>query len=1393
VVTEKAKAMKFTRFFSKPDQPVTEQVEWKTVEIKVPATGEMQAVEVPAGWSDNAAMILVRNYLRKAGVPDKAYYTPDPNDVGMPGWLLPGKPNSAAKFGAETSARQVFHRMAGCWTYWGWRSGVFEQASEPYGGPLKEKFLAEDNARIFYDECYMMLAKQVGAPNSPQWFNTGLHWAYGIEGPASGQWAVAELNGGRSDVPEYDSMFPGGFGLVETTNSYERPQPHACFIQPVTDDLVNPGGIMDLWLREVRLFKYGSGTGTNFSRVRGRGEPLSGGGKSSGLMSFLRIGDRAAGSIKSGGTCLTGDTPVMTEKGLKPVKNLVGKDFLVFSLNMQTGQVVPKWAVAFESGVKECVRVTTDKGVFEVSYDHPWLTKTNQYVAASTLRPGDRLSQRQFMHNRDGYPFFQEYHIPSDYNHKGFMLVHRAIARDFKGDITGKVVHHRKDILNAHPWNLQIKTNSEHARDHSNEAGRRELQRNVGKQVAAKMIEEGTHPFIGKSIPKFGEANGMHRNSNFWLQVDKVAEYKRKQSELLPESRAREMQVTAVQNKMINLAFQLIADGYDISTFELYVKARRKRGGFDGNTTQLREIIDRRFGSYDDFYGELTKSNHKVLDVEPIGSRVVYDVQVRCSSENDRSIRDHHNFAIGSLGAELGDPWKSYVTFVHNTRRAAKMVIVDADHPEIEDFVDWKAKEEYKAAAMYVGSRLMKEVAIMPEITPPALIDRFEHGFLPEILGVDFEGEAIDTVGGQNSNNSVRVTDEFMQRVTNAEPRYDGSWFLKARTTGKTVKTIKAKDLWDRICRAAWACADPGLQFHDTINEWHTCPNDGEINASNPCSEYMFLDNTACNLASLNLVSFLDSSGTGEIDLAAFEHATRIWTVVLDISVTMASFPSREIALGSYNYRTLGLGYANLGGLLMRMAIPYDSDEGRALAAALTALMHFTAYRTSNEMAKELGPFPRWEANKEPMAIVLLNHHTELMEFEKKTVLFDTVSLIVKRTKEVALSIEANKGYRNAQVTLLAPTGTIHLIMDCDTSGIEPDFALVKDKNLAGGGTMKIVNQSVIVALKRLGYVNMAEAESQFIAYGGSVLPFVKPEHLTIFATANEIRPMAHVEMVAAVQPFLSGAVSKTINMPNNSTVEDVSHVYRRSWELGLKAVALYRDGCKLSQPLSASKPKPKDYVDWTGTGKAVVKTMKDVVNKIWNEPTSESSSEMFTKLSNLNRGQHEYLPWRREKGYTQKAKIGDSTLFWRVSEYDDGRPGEVFIELAHEGSTLRAMANCVAIAISIGLQHGTPLEQLVDKFLHTKFEPDGIVEGHDKIKFASSIADLIAKDLAITYLGWDHLAHVAGTVEPVLRSVGAAVTPRTTGDPCPDCGALLIRTGTCRTCPRCSYNEGCG
>ena len=684
-------------------------------------------IEVPKPWSQVACDILAQKYFRKAGIPAALKPVDEP---GVPAWLRRHVPDRVAldalppaeRTVGETTAQQVFDRMAGTWTYWGWKGGYFE---------------SEADARAFRDELCFMLARQMVAPNSPQWFNTGLHWAYGIDGPAQGHFYVD----------------PAAGRVVESTSAYEHPQPHACFIQSVSDDLVNEGGIMDLWVREARLFKYGSGTGSNFSKLRGDGERLSGGGRSSGLMSFLKIGDRAAGAIKSGGT----------------------------------------------------------------------------------------------------------------------------------------------------------------------------------------------------------------------------------------------------------------------------------------------------------------------------------------------------------------------------TRRAAKMVSVDVDHPDIEAYVDWKVIEEQKVAALVAGSKMTKRhldavIAACREAAPDlgdgaydvkrnaglkAAARRARDCAIPEnyvrraidaakngaesfdfrTYDTDWDSEAYLTVAGQNSNNSVRLTNDFVQRVLD-----DGAWDLIRRTDGRVHKTMPARALWDKIGAAAWASADPGVQYDTTINEWHTCPAGGRINASNPCSEYMFLDDTACNLASLNLLAFRREDG--HFDTALFTHCTRIWTVVLEISVLMAQFPSREIARLSYDYRTLGLGYANLGGLLMAAGLPYDSDGGRAIAAGISAVMTGVAYRTSAEMAAQLGPFPGFAANRDSMLRVIRNHRRAALggtePYEELTVA--PVPFIrpdcpdaglagaVADVWNEALAMGEAHGYRNAQVSVVAPTGTIGLVMDCDTTGIEPDFALVKFKKLAGGGYFKIINRIVPEALKTLGY-----------------------------------------------------------------------------------------------------------------------------------------------------------------------------------------------------------------------------------------------------------------------------------------------------------------------------------
>ena len=1045
---------------------------------------KLDDIEVPAAWSQVACDIIAQKYFRKAGIPN-ARKRVEENDV--PIWLWPEVADEdklaampeGERYGQETSARQVFNRLAGTWTYWGWKGGYFD---------------SEADAHAFYDELCHMLARQMAAPNSPQWFNTGLHWAYGIEGPSQGHYYV-----------DHES------GVLQASNgAYEHPQPHACFIQSVADDLVNEGGIMDLWVREARLFKYGSGTGSNFSALRGEGESLSGGGRSSGLMSFLKIGDRAAGAIKSGGT----------------------------------------------------------------------------------------------------------------------------------------------------------------------------------------------------------------------------------------------------------------------------------------------------------------------------------------------------------------------------TRRAAKMVVVDADHPDIENYVNWKVLEEQKVAALVAGSkaankhlneiiaactaatgdgrfdpkvnanlkRAMKAArqASIPDNYIRRAIEFARQGYTAlefPTYDTDWDSEAYLTVSGQNSNNSVRLTNDYLRAVEAGD-----EWNLYRRTDGKLHKTIDARDLWEQIGHAAWACADPGLQFHTTVNDWHTCPAGGAINASNPCSEYMFLDDTACNLASLNLMTFLERDG--QIDIEGFAHAVRLWTIVLEISVLMAQFPSKEIAQRSYEYRTLGLGFANIGGLLMAHGLSYDSDEGRALCGAISALMTGTSYATSAEMARELGAFPRYAENADAMLRVIRNHRRAAYGEERGYESLETapVPLDIANCPEPALCQAAqdawdralklgeSDGYRNAQATVIAPTGTIGLVMDCDTTGIEPDFAIVKFKKLAGGGYFKIINRMVPRALTKLGY--SASQIEEIVAYAvghGSLdaapgintaalralgfgkeqmdvllkalvsafdirfvfnkftlgeafctetlgfthaqlndlsfdmlselgfdaaaidaanihccgamtlegAPHLRDEHLPVFDCASpcgrlgkrSLSVNSHILMMAAAQPFISGAISKTINMPNNATVADCQDAYMLSWRLGLKANALYRDGSKLSQPLSASLAEDFDLEDDEDSRLGAAVAQK--------APAAVIAERIVERIV----AKRQKLPQRR-KGYTQKAIVGGHKVYLRTGEYEDGKLGEIFIDMHKEGSAFRSLMDSFAIAISLGLQYGVPLEEFVESYTFTRFEPSGMVEGNDAIKMATSVLDYLFRELAISYLGRHDLAH---------------------------------------------------
>jgi ribonucleoside-diphosphate reductase alpha chain len=1078
--------MKIERRFTKAGQDAYKDLDFVTTksEIRNPdgtVVFRHEGIEIPAGWSQVASDVIAQKYFRKAGVPARLRRV---REKGVPEFLWRSVADGDdVETGGETSARQVFDRMAGAWAYWGWKGGYFT---------------TEEDARAYFDEMRHILATQAGAPNSPQWFNTGLHWAYGIDGPAQGHHYVDHATG----------------KLTQSKSSYEHPQPHACFIQGVRDDLVNEGGIMDLWVREARLFKYGSGTGTNFSHLRGEGEKLSGGGKSSGLMGFLKIGDRAAGAIKSGGT----------------------------------------------------------------------------------------------------------------------------------------------------------------------------------------------------------------------------------------------------------------------------------------------------------------------------------------------------------------------------TRRAAKMVIVDADHPDIEQFINWKVLEEQKVASLVAGSKMHEKklngifTAIRKwdgaeaDAYDPAVNDALKaairdakRNMIPETYvkrvldyarqghtaiefptyDTDWDSEAYNTVSGQNSNNSIRVTNAFLKAVET-----DADWELINRVDGKVSKTIKARDLWDQVGHAAWACADPGIQFHDTVNEWHTCPEDGPIRGSNPCSEYMFLDDTACNLASMNLLTFLKD---GAFQAEEYMHAARLWTLTLEISVMMAQFPSKEIAQQSYDFRTLGLGYANIGGLLMSMGLGYDSPQGRALCGALTAIMTGVAYATSAEIAGELGAFAGFARNREPMLRVIHNHrnaaHGKATGYEALSVPpvpLDHANCPDARLVDLAmsawdeaLSLGERHGYRNAQTTVIAPTGTIGLVMDCDTTGIEPDFALVKFKKLAGGGYFKIINQSVPAALEVLGYSGAVIEEIIAHAVGhGSIgnapginptvlarlgfraselerieaalesafdirfvfnqwtlgedfcrdvlkvpaeklndpgfdllrhlgfsraeieaandhvcgtmtlegAPHLDPAHLPVFDCANPcgkkgkryLGVESHIRMMAAAQSFISGAISKTINMANTASIGDCQKAYELSWSLGVKANALYRDGSKLSQPLAASLVEDDDEaaeILETGTPaqKATVLAEK-VVEKII--------------VKEIVRNHREKMPHRR-KGYTQKAVIGGHKVYLRTGEYEDGSLGEIFIDMHKEGAGFRAMMNNFAIAVSVGLQYGVPLEEFVDAFTFTKFEPAGMVQGNDSIKNATSILDYVFRELAVSYLDRTDLAHV--------------------------------------------------
>ena len=1115
---------------------------------------------------------------------------------------------------------------------------------------------------------------------------------------------------------------------------------HNCFINDVYDDMES---IMELAATEARLFKGGSGAGVNLWRVRSSKEQLRGGGIASGPISFMRGWDAFAGAVKSGGTCLAPHQRVYTAQGPVPVIELAAREeFIALSFDPPANRYKAKRARAWLAGRKEVVRVTTDKGAFELSFDHPVKLSSGEYVQAGSLAEGMSLFactiDTQHGHLRVGLRDGK----------KGKEFLHRLVAADVMNeDLDGLVVHHRDgDRLNNAPKNLQVMTQAEHAALH-------------GRAVAAR----GEHVFQTQEFSHVGADNGMYRDSAFW-QTEEAQAYREMQGEILKDSgRATEMQGEAARQKTLNTAFRVLNAGWKIDTFEHYVTGRKLVIGRIASIVQLREQIEAEFGSYDEFVREVARANHRVVSVETIGEMEVYDVEVQCPTADDKSPETGHNFLIWD-----GDEPTGSGVVVANTRRAAKMVILNVDHPDIGEFITCKAEEEKKAWA---------------------LIEAGYNG------GFNVPGGAYDSVDFQNANHSVRVTDEFMRAAEN-----DGEWHLRAVTNGKVTDTKKARQMLKDIAQTTWICGDPGMQFDTIINDWHTCSNSDRIYASNPCSEFMFLNSTACNLASLNLLKFYDME-TGVFDAPAYSQACETFLTAQEIIVSFASYPTKKIGEMSEQYRPLGLGYANLGALLMAKGLAYDSDEGRALAGALTAIMTGAGYRKSAQIARNTGPFEGYAANKEPMLRVIAKHRDAVNSIDASLVA-ENVMEEARKVWDDAYMTGQKYGYRNSQATVLAPTGTISFMMDCDTTGVEPDIALVKYKKLVGGGLLKIVNQTVPAALRNLGY-DESEIKTivDYIDKNDTIegAPGLQDKDLSVFDCAfkamngtRSIHHMGHIKMMAATQPFISGAISKTVNMPQDCTADEIYDAYLQSWKMGVKAVAIYRDGSKRTQPLStASDAQKADKAD------------KDSV--------------IAKKESEIRRAARRKLPDERNS-ITHKFSIAGQEGYFMVGLYQDGSPGEIFIKMSKEGSTISGLMDSFAVAVSMCLQYGVPLRVLVNKFSHTRFEPSGYTTNRD-IPIAKSLMDYIFRWFDLKFHPNGDNGHVGKVVE---ANVTHAALPEASlfapengsnggnhgnvgnaqrevsqmqqdAPPCPDCGALTVRSGACYKCNECGATTGCG
>lgn len=1416
------KGLKIERRFTSKGTSPYDTVKWmkKNSVIKNPdgsAVFSMDDVEVPEFWTQTATDVLAQKYLFKTGVPQK-------DSEGNPFLDEFGKP----VLGGETSLRQVAHRLAGCWRHWGEKYNYFASA---------------EDAQAFYDEVVFMLLYQYAAPNTPQWFNTGLHFAYGISGKKQGYWFVD----------------PKTKELVEAPDAYSHMQAHAC---------------------------------ADYHTI------------------------------------------IPTENGLKFIGEIVEKDMV--GLKVYDGEKFVPILATKNNGKRKVLRILLkNKNYIDLTDDHLVLASEKplnmqgryEWIPVSKLKSGMKVQQivkktAQDVHADDKQ--LAEARLAGWVIGDGSVGIYLDVCR--MEIITINQEEHEavlQDIRTVFGENVSYWITTFETDDRSLDGKRIHL--------AGKKIE----PFVEKydllkrtrevGVP----AEILHAPEKVIREFLKAL-FQADGCVRIRRHNAGNITLTTVSPKLAFGVLQLLNSLGIYSRIEIEIEKRENRAdvnyiniGYGSSRQAYQQLIGFISSSKSDKLAELNRvvTNSKtvpevreesIIDIHEIGIVDVYDIQtasgkflangivvhncfilsidddlIHEGGIMDYALREARIFKFGSgsgcnfstlraKGEHLSEGGKSsgVMTFLKifdvvagsiksggKTRRAAKMVVLDMNHPEIENFIDWKMNEEKKVTAMV------------------------KAGYSSE-----FEGEAYQTVSGQNSNNSVRVPDAFMRAVLN-----DGDWHLIARTTGKIMRDVKARYLWDKIAKAAWASADPGVQFDDIINDWHTCPASGRQRATNPCSEYLWLDNTACNLASLNLMKFFNKE-TGVFDVDSFKHAVRIWTIILEITVLMAGYPSKEIADGSYRYRTLGLGYANIGAMLMVSGISYDSEEGRAVSAVLTAIMTGESYAASAELASVLGPFPEYEKNREHMLRVIRNHRR--IVYNAKPEEFEQLSVVPPRIDhklcpqyllnsaieswDRALVLGEQHGYRNAQVTLIAPTGTIGLVMDCDTTGIEPDFALVKFKKLAGGGYFKIVNQSIEPALHNLGYTDgqiremmrcvigtnslrgapyisditlrkkgftdedlakiekelpatmdiryvfapyilgddamkrlgfsrqqysdpkfsllkalgfsdsELEAANEFICGSMTVegAPHLKEEHYPVFDCANKcgrkgkrfLSPMSHVRMMASVQPLLSGGISKTVNMSNEATTEDIREVYMQSWRLSLKSIAIYRDGSKLSQPLSSVM--------------------------------AEEGKEVY-------KPKRRRMPEER-KSITHKFRVGNQEGYITAGLYPEGIPGEIFIVMSKQGSTVAGLMDSFAMSISIALQYGVPLKVLARKFLHARFEPSGFTD-NPNIKTAKSIMDYIFRWLSMKFLpredqailgltqtengnghGYEEMEIKKEDIMPkadplvqesvltYVKEEDAKTDLYSDAPACYVCGTLMIRSGSCYLCLNCGANSGC-